>query len=71
MSTGLSNFQIDKFFKEQNEALQKNYMGTYSIDSITKYIDFYSIIKKRNAQYPFSILIQLKKTNLENIGGVF
>ena len=47
MSKGISNFQIDKFFKEQNENLQKNYMGTYSIDSISKYIDFYSIIKKR------------------------
>ena len=46
MSKGISNFQIDKFFKEQNENLQKNYMGTYSIDSISKYIDFYSIIKK-------------------------
>ena len=55
MSKGISNFQIDKFFKEQNETVQKNYMGTYSIDSITKYIDFYSIIKKRNAQYPFAI----------------
>ena len=46
MNKGNSNFQIDKFFKEQNDTLQKNYMGTYSIDSITKYIDFYSIIKK-------------------------
>ena len=49
MSRGISNFQIDKFFKEENEELQKNYMGTFSIDSIPKYIDFYSIIKKRNA----------------------
>ena len=30
-------------------------MGTYSIDSITKYINFYEIIKKRNAKYPFAI----------------
>ena len=61
MSKGISNFQIDKFFKEQNEAMQKNYMGTYSIDSITKYIDFYSIIKKRNAQYPFAIFNTAKE----------
>ena len=46
MSKGISNFQIGKFFKEENEELQKNYMGTFSIDSVTKYIDFYSIIKK-------------------------
>ena len=30
-------------------------MGTYSIHSITKYINFYEIIKKRNAKYPFAI----------------
>ena len=65
MNKGISNFQIDKFFKEQNEALQKNYMGTYSIDSISKYIDFYSIIKKRNAQHPFAIF----NTSTENEKG--
>ena len=30
-------------------------MGTYSIDSITKYINFYQIIKQSNANYPFEI----------------
>ena len=30
-------------------------MGTFSIDSITKYVDFYSIIKNRNTKYPFAI----------------
>ena len=43
MSKGLCNFQIDNFFKKEkeNEDLKNNYMGTYSIDSITKYINFY------------------------------
>ena len=41
MDKGLSNFQIDEFFKnEENEDLRKIYMGTYSIDSITRYINF-------------------------------
>ena len=30
-------------------------MGTYSIDSITKYICFYETIKRRNGKYPFPI----------------
>ena len=30
-------------------------MGTYSIDSITKYITFHEIIKIRNGNYPFAI----------------
>ena len=56
MSKGLNNYQIDEFFEEEeNDDLKKNYMGTYSIDSITKYINFYEIIKKRNAKYPFAI----------------
>ena len=47
-------------------------MGTYSIDSITKYIDFYEIIKKRNAKYPFAIFNTDKHNEPEdNTGGVF
>ena len=41
-------------------------MGTYSIDSITKYIDFYEIIKKRNAKHPFAIF----NTDKENQPGI-
>ena len=67
MSKGLSNFQIDDFYKdEENDDLKNNYMGTYSIDSISKYINFYEIIKKRNAKYPFAIF----NTDKENQPGV-
>ena len=56
MSKGLNNYQIDDFFKEEeNEDFKKSYMGTYSIDSITIYINFFEIIKRRNAKYPFAI----------------
>ena len=56
MNKGLSNFQFDDFFKnEENQDLKKNYMGTYSIDSMIKYINFYEIIKRRNSKYPFAI----------------
>ena len=45
MDKGLSNFQIDIFFKdEENEDIKKNYMSVYSMDSITRYINFYEII---------------------------
>ena len=66
MNKGISNFQIEKFFKEENnEERKKNYMGTFSLDSVTKYIDFYSIIKNRNAKYRFAIF----KTAKENEPG--
>ena len=50
------------FKDEENEELKNNYMGTYSIDSITKYIKFYEIIKRRNAKYPFAIFNTEKHT---------
>ena len=34
---------------------KKNFMGTCSIDSITRYVNFYEIIKRRNGKYPFAI----------------
>ena len=56
MSKGISNFEIKKFFEnEENQDLKNSYMGVYSIDSITRYINFYEIIKKRNEKYPFVI----------------
>ena len=41
-------------------------MGTYSTDSITKYIIFFEIIKKRKAKYPFAIF----NTDKENGPGI-
>ena len=67
MNKGISNFQIDDFFRdEENEDLKKNYMGTYSIDSITKYLNLYETIKRRNGKYPFAIF----NTDKENEPGV-
>ena len=42
-------------------------MGTYLIDSITKYITFYEIIKRRNVKYPFAIF----NNDKENEPGVY
>ena len=56
MSQGISNFEINKFFEnEENQDLKNSYMGVYSFDSITRYIKFYEIIKKRNGKNPFVI----------------
>ena len=55
------------FLKRKKIKILKNYMGTYSIDSITRYIIFYEIIKRRNAKYPFAIF----NTDKENEPGVY
>ena len=67
INKGLSNFQIDELFKnEENEDLKKNYMGTYSIDSITRNTNFYEIMRKTNGKYPFEIF----NTDNENEPGI-
>ena len=56
MDKGIANLEINKFFEnEENQDIKNNYMGVYSMDSITRYINFYEIIKKRNGKYPFAI----------------
>ena len=71
MDKGLRNFQIDDFFKnEENEDLKNIYMGTYSIDSITRYINFYEIIKRRSTKYLFTIFNTNKEMNQAFTGGV-
>ena len=55
---GITNIEIEKFFDDEtNNDLIINFMGIYSSDSITKYINFYDIIKERRAKYPFAIFI--------------
>ena len=56
MDKGITNLEINKFFEnEENQDIKNNYMGVYSINSITRYINFYEIIKKRNTKYPLGI----------------
>ena len=54
---GIINIDIEKFFdKKTNDDFKKKlYMGVYSSDSITKYINFYNIIKEKRGKYPFAI----------------
>ena len=48
---GITNIEIEKFFDDEtNENLKRNFMGVYSSDSITKYINFYDIIKEKRAK---------------------
>ena len=48
----ISNVDIENFFEnEKNDDLKINFMGVYSSNSITKYINFYKIIKAKNAKY--------------------
>ena len=42
----ITNLEINKYFEnEENQDIKNNYKGVYSIGSITRYINFYEIIK--------------------------
>ena len=68
MVKGITDLEINKFFEnEENQDIKNNYMGVYSMDSITRYITFYKIMRKRNGKYPFAIF----NTDKHNNSGVF
>ena len=63
---GISNVDIENFFEnEKSDDVKKNFMGVYSSNSITKYMNFYEIIKGKNAKYTFAIF----NTDRENKTG--
>ena len=65
-ANGITNIDIEIFFEnETNDDLKRNFVGGYSSDLITKYINFYDIIKERRAKHPFSIF----NTDRENKPG--
>ena len=48
---GITNTEIKRFFDdEMNDDLKRNFMGVCSSDSITKYINFYNIIKEKESK---------------------
>ena len=52
---GMSNVVIKKYFKNENEDIKENFIGVYSSNSITRYINYYKIIKETRCYYPFAI----------------
>ena len=62
---GITTIEIEEFFGNETNDFLKKIMGVYSSVSITKYINFYDIIKRKKAKYTFAIL----NTNRENKPG--
>ena len=43
------------FSNEETDDFKKIYMGVYSSNNLTRYINFHNVINERNAKYPFAI----------------
>ena len=52
---GISNVDIEKVFKNENEDIKKNFIDVYSSNSITRYINYYKMSKRKRCCYPFTI----------------
>ena len=57
MGDGITNIQIEKFFKsEENDDIRNNFVGVFSMDDISKYIKFNKIMReKKKGKYLFAI----------------
>ena len=55
--TGLSNIELENFIKNDSSiGLKENFKKVISSNSLTKYIDFKTILKENNVKYPFIIM---------------
>ena len=71
MDKGITDLEFNKFFEnEENHDIKNNYVGAYSMDSITRYINFYEIIKKEMENIHLQFLILINTINQALIGGV-
>ena len=51
----ISNVDIENFFENQDEDIKRNFMGVYSSNSITKFINYSKIMKGKDSVYLFVI----------------
>ena len=53
---GISNVTIEEFIEEENNDFQRNFVGVFSSDRTTPFLNFLKIIKRKCDLYPFTIL---------------
>ena len=60
---GITNVTIEKFIEEENDDLQKYFIGVFSSNSITRYVNFFRLAKKRDGSYSF-VILNMDRRNL-------
>ena len=66
MVDGISNFRIEKAFKNTNdEDIDNNFVGGFPSNKVNKFIDHASMISQKKGKYPFVIA----KTDSSSKGG--
>ena len=65
LMTGIADVTIEKLIAEENGYLKRNFVCVFSSNSVTPFINFYRLAKKKDSTYPFSIL----NTDRSNLPG--
>ena len=56
MSNGISNFQIEKTFKNINDPdVNNNFIGVFPANHMNKFVDYKAMIAEKKGKYPFII----------------
>ena len=53
---GISNKKIVKFLQKKLVMSQKNFIGVFPSNFVTRFITFHSMLRESGAQYPFIIM---------------
>ena len=54
--TGISNVTTEEFIEEENDDFQRNFVGVFSSDRTTLFLNFLKMMKRKGGHYPFTIL---------------
>ena len=56
MSEGINNFQIEEAFNNLNDPdINDSFVGVFSANQMTKFIDYQSMMSEKKGKYPFLI----------------
>ena len=69
--TAIADVTIEKLIAEKNDYLKRNFVRVFSSNSVTPFINFYRLAKKKDSTYPFSILNTDEAIYPVHIGGIF
>ena len=53
---GISNVTIEEFIEEDNDEFQRNFVGVFSSDRTTPFLNFSKLMKRKGGHCPFTIL---------------
>ena len=68
MSRGISNFELERVFKDVNNAdINENFLGVFPLNKINRFVMFEKIMP--NKKYPLSFLTRIRHICQVHIGG--